>query len=111
MFTATEAIAQLDAALLKAGEDVALQVTAAGATSSTVTARAFVRGYKPDQLAGDIKQGDGKVILSPTGLAAAPKQNDRVVVGGAGKVPRNVVAVETIRLAGTIVRYELQVRG
>lgn len=99
----------LDRKLADHGEDISLRHMAGGAVASTETPRAFVRGYKPDEVVGAIQQGDGKITISPTGLAAAPKVNDKAVVGGT-KV-RNVQAVEEIRLAGVVVRYNLQVRG
>ena len=107
--TPTEAIAMLDRQLADHGEDVALRHMSAGTAASSETVRAFVRGYKPDEVVGAIQQGDGKVTISPTGLAAAPKFNDKTVIGGS-KV-RNIQAVEEIRLAGVVVRYNLQVRG
>lgn len=109
MFTAAEAIGRLDAALQKSGENVVLRHMAVGAVASSQTVRALVRGYRPQDVVNTIQQGDGRVILSPTGLTSAPKQNDKVVVGGV-KV-RNVQAVDELRLAGVVVRYELQVRG
>lgn len=107
--TPAEAIAMLDRQLADHGEDIALRHMAAGAIASTETVRAFVRGYKPDEVVGNIQQGDGRITVSPTGLASAPKPNDKTVVGGI-KV-RNVQAVEEVRLAGVVVRYNLQVRG
>lgn len=107
--TPAQAIASLDRQLALHGEDVALRHMTAGAIVSTETVRAFVRGYKPDEVIGAIQQGDGKIALSPTGLGSAPKQNDKVVIGGV-KV-RNVQSLEEVRLAGVVVRYNLQVRG
>jgi len=107
--TPTQAIAMLDEQLADHGEDIALRHMAAGAAASTETVRAFVRGYKPDEVVGAMQQGDGKIAISPTGLVAPPKFNDKTVIGGS-KV-RNVQGVEEILLAGVIVRYNLQVRG
>lgn len=107
--TPTEAITMLDRQLADHGEDIALRHMTGGAISSTDTPRAFVRGYKAEEVVGNIQQGDGKVTISPTGLEAAPRFNDKVVIGGT-KV-RNVQSVEEIRLAGVVVRYNLQVRG
>ena len=107
--TATEAIAMLDRQLAAHGEVVGLRHMTSGAATSTETLLAFVRGYKPDEVVGAIQQGDGKVTLSPTGLSLLPKFNDKIVVGDM-KV-RNVQAVEEVRLAGVVVRYNIQVRG
>lgn len=107
--TPTEAISMLDRQLADHGEDIALRHMTGGAIAATESPRAFVRGYRPDEVVGAIQQGDGRVTISPTGLAAAPKFNDKTVIGGS-KV-RNIQAVEEIRLAGVVVRYNLQVRG
>lgn len=107
--TPADAIAMLDRQLAAHGEDISLRHMTGGAAASTETVRAFVRGYKPDEVVGAIQQGDGKITLSPNGLAQPPKFNDKAVVGGV-KV-RNIQAVEEIRLAGVVVRYNLQVRG
>ena len=104
-----KAIAMLDRQLAAHGEDIDLRHMASGAAASTETVRAFVRGYKPDEVVGAIQQGDGKIAVSPTGLVAPPKFNDKTVIGGS-KV-RNVQSVEEVRLAGVVVRYNLQVRG
>lgn len=107
--TPTEAIAMLDRQLADHGEDVALRHMSGGVAASSETVRAFVRGYKPDEVVGAIQQGDGMITISPAGLVASPKFNDKTVIGGS-KV-RNIQAVEEIRLAGVVVRYNLQVRG
>ena len=99
----------LDRQLADHGEDVSLRHMTGGAIASSETVRAFVRGYKPDEVVGAIQQGDGKITISPTGLALPPKANDKTVIGTV-KV-RNVQGVEEIRLAGVVVRYNLQVRG
>lgn len=107
--TPTEAIVMLDRQLADHGEAIGLRHMANGVISSTEAPRAFVRGYKPAEVVGAIQQGDGKVTISPTGLVSPPKFNDKAVIGGT-KV-RNVQAVEEIRLAGVVVRYNLQIRG
>ena len=107
--TPAEAIAMLDRQLTAHGEDIGLRHMAAGAATSSETVRAFVRGYKPDEVIGAIQQGDGKVTISPTGLVSPPKFNDKAVIGGS-KV-RNIQSVEEVRLAGVVVHYNLQGRG
>jgi hypothetical protein len=106
--TPAQAIASLDSQLAAHGEVVSLQHMTAGAVASTDTPKAFVRDYRSDELVGAIEQGDRKVILSATGVTGLPKANDRVVVAGR---TFNVQAVETVRLAGTVVRHNLRVRG
>lgn len=107
--TPGQAIAMLDRQLADHGEDIALRHMSGGTAASIETVRAFVRGYKPDEVVGAIQQGDGKITLSPTGLSLPPKFNDKTVIGGT-KV-RNIQAVEEIKLAGVVVRYNVQVRG
>lgn len=107
--TPAQAVAMLDKQIARHGEAIAVRHMASGAVSATSNIRGFVRGYKPDEIVGAIQQGDGHVTLSPTGLGAAPKFNDKVVVNGT-KV-RNVQAVEVISVNDVVVRYNLQVRG
>lgn len=119
-------IADLDAALAEAGEDVVLQrLTGTQQIPFSVTCRAVVRGYTPEELvAGSgIVQGDSKVILSPTEIERAqwpgaqpqstgdkrvPRVKDVLIVQGK---PRNVMAAMPFYVAGELVRIELQVRG
>jgi len=106
--TPADMIAELDGALAFAGSDVVLRKT--NSAVGQITVRARVRFYKPDEIAGIIQQGDSKVVLSPTGLDAfgVPPQNGFVVVDGS---PRRIIAPNPIRIQGTLVRIELQVRG
>lgn len=122
-------ISALDRCLARAGQDVILR-RPVGTTSQSFTdaaVRAFVRGYEPSELAGDIQQGDSRVILSPTHLAASqwpggqavsspptsldvriPRAGDRVVIAGRS---RNVVMAAPIYKAGELIRIDIQVRG
>lgn len=106
--TPAEMIAELDAKLLAVGSTVLLRKT--NSAAGQVSARARVRFYKPDEIAGIIQQGDSKVVLSPTGLEAfgVPPQNGFVVVAGS---PRRIIAPNPITIDDTLVRIELQVRG
>jgi len=107
--TPAQAIKMLDDQLRRHGEPVMLHTVVAGVPDAGTAARAFVRGYKPDELAGDlIKQGDRRVTVSPTTVPAPPALNSKISV--AGKM-LNVQAVEPRRLNGVLVRIELQVRG
>lgn len=101
-------ISRLDASLLKHGEDVTLRKS--NTATGEVTVRARVRLYEPAELVGIINQGDSKVIISPTGLTSfgVPPANGYVVVND---IPRRIIAPNPIRVAGTLVRIELQVRG
>jgi hypothetical protein len=111
--TPADAIAMLDRQLAAHGEDVELRRGSAAAPTKTGTIRAFVRGYKPEELINGLTQKDRNVILSPTGLGAIawpgdPVEGDFATVNGR---LCHVGAVGVIKLDGTPVRYELQVTG
>lgn len=123
-------IADLDEALLDAGEDIVLQHLTLGPGGTqipfSVTCRAVVRGYTPEELiAGSgITQEDRKVILSPTEITAAdwpgpmpvrPNVDKRIPSGG-DRVMRHgqamaVQAAEGIYVQGQLVRIEARARG
>ncbi|MGA0561702.1 hypothetical protein ACO2RV_04575 [Ancylobacter sp. VNQ12] len=108
-----EAIAMLDRALAANGEDVVLRrMTHLGTTSTPADRpgiRAHVRGYRPDELVGNIAQGDRQVILSPSGLDGdLPKRGDLVLIAGRSCM---IEAAAEIRVGGVVVRIELQVKG
>lgn len=114
---AAQAIAALDRAVAAAGEDIVLRRQTKGPGSSfatfEVTCRASVRPYPPAELVGDVKQGDVKVILSPTEMEDRqwpwpPVIGDKVVVGGR---TMGVMDVGLIRLGADMVRIELRARG
>jgi hypothetical protein len=116
--TPTAIIAALDRAVAISGEDITLRRLTLGPSGTQipldVDCRACVRGYRPDELVADIKQGDSLVILSPTEMKAhqwtwPPRvQTDRVVIGDR---QRTVIAANPITVGGELVRVELQVRG
>lgn len=130
MTEAESLIADLDAALAESGEDVLLQHLTLGPAGTqipfSVTCRAVVRGYTPEELiAGSgIIQKDRRVILSPTEITGAgwpgpmpvatdvdkriPRNGDRVIRNG---LPMMVQAAEGIYVQGVLVRIEAQARG
>lgn len=119
----------LDRMLAAFGQDVTLR-RVTGTTHQTnvdCTCRALVRGYRADELAGGIIQGDSLVILSATDIIAAqwpggqpvtsppgatdprvPRKGDKVIIEGK---TRNVEYAEPIYVAGALHRINLQVRG
>ncbi|WEJ32194.1 hypothetical protein [Devosia sp. SD17-2] len=101
--TPSEAIAALDHQLARHGQPIGFK---RGSTIQSATG--FVRGYKPEALAGLITQADRSVIVSPTSLSTyVPKANDDFNANGAlGKV----IAVEPIHIGATVVRYNVTVR-
>lgn len=106
--TPAEAIADLDAELRDSGQTVTLR--RGGANGN---ARAFVRGYRLEELVGGIVQGDREAVLSPTGLpvpfnSAPPKRGDVVVIDGRAV---SVESAELVRMDDVLVRLNLQVRG
>lgn len=120
------AIARLDASLARRGESIQLQravgIVAGLPSYASVTCRALVRNYKPEELAQGILHGESLVILSPTEIISAawtsgratgedarvPMPNNRVVIAGR---PRIVKAAVPFYMAGVLVRIELQVQG
>ena len=110
-------IADLDAAVEEAGQDVVLKriTGTSNQASLEVTVRAAVRGYRPnDIVAGSgIIQGDRKVIMSPTQMRDRqwpwpPKNGDKMIINGATV---SVQAVNQVVVGNEMVRIELQVRG
>lgn len=116
MSLAADAIADLDAEIAETGQDVVLVRIMADADDLERPHRAFVRGYRPDEMVGGLQQGDTLVTLSPTGLpaefadtdASRLARNDLIRIDGR---LRNVEFVEPVRVAGTLVRMNLTVRG
>ncbi|MCE4223403.1 hypothetical protein HCU64_06535 [Methylobacterium sp. C25] len=106
-------MSKLDRQVARKGQTIQLRKAAAKDGSQDKGLRAFVRGYKPDELAGGVQQGDSTVIVSPTELAksgfAGPiVRLDRVVV--AGRV-RSIEVANPVMLNDQVVRIELWVRG
>lgn len=106
--TPAAAMGMLDRALGRDGTLVTINQAASNGGPATQTIRAFVRGYQPQELTGDINQDDRKAILSPTGLTFTPGKLDEVVIQG---VTCNIEAVDLVTVAGAVVRIEMQVRG
>ncbi|KQT13990.1 hypothetical protein ASG40_19375 [Methylobacterium sp. Leaf399] len=105
----------LDRQIAAHGQDVTLRRIVANASAIEKPSRAFVRGYRPDELTGGIQQGDSLLTLSPSSIPAEfsgaqdrLRMNDRIVVSGR---TRNVQYVDPVEIAGAIVRYNVVVRG
>lgn len=114
MSEAAEAIADLDDELARTGQDVTLRrIGTDGPDKEAAGVRAFVRGYRPDELTGGIQQGDSLVVLSPSRTPAVfvgqpLEANDRIVIAGRS---RNVEYVDPVQIAGVTVRINVLVRG
>lgn len=124
-------IAALDRALAIAGTKLLLRRPTTPSPTDLDNVPAAVRSYLPEEITGGINAGDLKIVLSPTGLDDAdwmaafsstggssltapydvetwlPKKGDLVVVD---KRLHSVEAVMPIRINGTVVRIEMQVR-
>lgn len=110
-------IADLDEALLDAGEDVVLRRLTLGPNSIQIPfdadVKASIRPLKAEELVGNIDQTWSRVILSPTDVNRAQfrlpiRKNDKIVQDG--KV-RNVEFPKHIRVQNVVVRIELMVGG
>lgn len=119
------AIAALDAALTKIGEDITIERLSLSGGVQSVQYRATVRAKvnlddMPRELvsgAGPIQQ-DITVIMSPSGLDADgdwpdgvdgdPRKNDRIVRNG-----RNYTVMLAVPkdILGEVVRYDIKARG
>ena len=99
----------LDKQLTAHGTDVILRK--GNTTAGQVTVRAFVRGFKPEQLVGGLTQAAKRVTISPTGLDAngLPQRGQFVVIDG---TPRSIDGEpEFIHFGGELVRINLTVTG
>ncbi|MBX3536440.1 MAG: hypothetical protein KF735_02280 [Chelatococcus sp.] len=109
MTTAAEFIADLREQIDDVGESVTLT---RGAQSTTV--KAWVVGFEPRELVGDIRQGDRKVIMPAEpfakGAVPAPAGDALLIVGGK---PMKIIAVNdsTRRIGGVLIAYEIVARG
>lgn len=108
--TPGDAIALLDRQIAQHGQKIGLRRLNFGAWEL----RAWSRGYRADELAGGVQQGDTLVIVSPTDLAAsgftggALKRLDRITVSGR---ERSVEIADPVTIGDTVVRWNLTVRG
>ena len=128
--SAQNCIDGLDNALKAAGENIVLQRSIGDAPSATVysaNCRALVRSWRlhETELVGGIDQAMIIVTISPTDLARAqwgvnqaataaspnptdPQRGDFVIIAG---VKRAIDAVEVMRVANKVVRYQMQALG
>lgn len=115
--TPVEAIAMLDRQIAEHGQTVAIQrIVGTGPTATgqggDVQIAAHVRTLREDELIAGMTQNDLMVIVSPTALVAwpfgLPAKGDKVVIDGRG---HNIELPQPIKLAGTLVRLNLKVKG
>lgn len=118
--TPVQAIAQLDRQIAKSGETVTLRRFVPNQPAIEKPHRAFVRGYRPDELVGGIFQGDSLVVMSPTKFPAEfadfsnpadnalrLKTNEGILISGRR---RTVQYVDPVRMNGVVVRVNVLVR-
>jgi hypothetical protein len=113
---AEQSIADLDAMIAENGEDVFLRDLKAPSTDPANNpgklVRAFVRGYRPDELAGGIQQGNSTAVISPTSLEdkgiTGLKRFGKISI--AGRL-RNIEVADPVRNNGVVVRWNLWVTG
>lgn len=100
-------LSRLDASLAAHGQTISIRRTGGSSLSSVP---AFVRGYKPEHIAGLIHAGDMQVIVSASSLTSygAPAAGDLVEI--AGKLGTVQEDVEAIRIGTTLIRVNMRVR-
>lgn len=123
-----QAIAQLDRALALNGAPATLRriIGTNGTTQAHVDApvTAFLRRADPETLLGPQVQAVTQAVISPTDLTrgqwpgpapadylgdwTVPRKGDYLILP---EGPRQVMAAQALRMAGTIVRIELTVQG
>jgi hypothetical protein len=112
--TPVQAIAMLDRQIARHGQTVKLVRLVPNQPAVEATVRAFVRGYKPEELANGVQQGDSLVTLSPTQLKGTPFEADLPVTNNKIEVSgrrRNVQFADPVEMLNVLVRLNLQVRG
>lgn len=103
--TPDEAKESLNRFLQDEGEIVGIKH---GADEDTTLAR--VTGYAPDELIGDIRQGDVKIIARAEGMSFIPARADKVTVRG--KILNiEFVDANTRRIQGVLIALEIRARG
>jgi hypothetical protein len=109
-----DAIEMLDRQIAEHGQTITLERLVPNQPAVTATVRGFTRGYKPDELANGVQQGDSTVVLSPSSLAGTPFAatlptiNNKAVFHGRR---RNVIMADPVYINDVLVRVNLQVRG
>lgn len=102
--TPAHAIQMLERQLAQNGQTVTLKLA-----TGDVAVRAFVRGMKPDELTGDLKQNDRKVTLSPRRGATNLAHLDTIVIAGRDHMVE--FEPDIVRMDDQPVRINLVVRG
>lgn len=83
---------------------------------SEATVLARIADYRPEQVAGNIRQGDRKAVIVFADVAALAwagpiAKGDKIVLADGSMLNVEAVDTSTRSLAGTCIAYELQLRG
>lgn len=111
--------------LARAGETLLLRRRiGTGSTFVEVTCRARLTGYQPEQLTGSITQAHSAFIMGVQGIRDALTAGTWPGAAGGGNAPkvgdflrseggadRRIEAIQPVRVAGVVVRYEGRVLG
>lgn len=108
--TPAQAISALDRQIEQRGQTLHLR-DAKDLVGAGKRVRGTVRGYRPDELAGGVQQGDSAVIISPTSLAAVSVSLERSMKLQIGDRWTSILAANPVRMNDTIVRWNVWVRG
>lgn len=106
--TPDEAKESLNRFLSDEGEVVTFTQKVGGNDSDGTLVR--VTGYAPDELIGDVRQGDRKIIARAEGMSFTPQRGDKVEVRGK---TLNVEFCDdnTRRIQGVLIALEIRARG
>lgn len=114
--TPKRAVAALDRQIAAHGQTVTIRRVVPNGPAIEATIRAFVRGYRPEEITDGITLGHSQVVLSPTDLKDTPfwgdqnlpRATDAVVISGR---KRNVSAPNPVKMNDVLVRINLAVAG
>lgn len=95
------------------GETLTLQRN--GTPPITQAVRARVTGYQPDELIGQIQQGDVRIIVLAEDIGSFPvpireRSTDSVVINGRFLTVQ-AVDERTRKVGGVLIAYEIRARG
>ena len=102
-------ITALDRQLATKGEPVTYHHEDFYGGDVTVETRAFVRGYRPEEIVSGITFDNALAIVTPTDLVAAgiePQKGAALLIAGKR---RAIQALGVFRVNDTVIRYEMQV--
>jgi len=85
-----------------------ITITRPSDVSVNLTAKAYCRLYRPNEIAGNVLQGDREVRIAATALSQAPLKGDRVLIGGK---TTTVQFVWPAKIGEETAVHILQVRG